>query len=133
MLHLYDYIKFGSFFALMARNFRIAKNKNKLRSEIVWRRFFAVSAFMLHFRSNIAVRKLLVLASPYFSSRFCACVSFWQGPNILGNIMKLRNTPADKDNLTRLKRPPWTYMKMTIFHYNIWEWLFQLARNSWKL
>ena len=32
----------------------------KLRSEIVWHRFFAVLAFIRHFRSYIAVRKLLL-------------------------------------------------------------------------
>ena len=32
----------------------------KLRSEIVWQRFFAIPAFIRHFRSYIAVRKLLV-------------------------------------------------------------------------
>ena len=32
----------------------------KLRSEIVWHRFFAVPAYIRHFRSYIAVRKLLV-------------------------------------------------------------------------
>ena len=32
----------------------------KLRSEIVWHRFFAVPTFIRHFRSYIAVRKLLV-------------------------------------------------------------------------
>ena len=31
----------------------------KLRSEIVWHRIFAVPAFICHFRSYIAVRKLL--------------------------------------------------------------------------
>ena len=71
-------------------------NDSKLRSEIVWHRFFAVPAFIRHFRSYIAVRKLLVLASPNFSSRFCACASFWQSPDILGKIMKLKKkTPAD--------------------------------------
>ena len=33
---------------------------SKLRSEIVWHRFFAVLAFIRHLRSYIAVRKLLV-------------------------------------------------------------------------
>ena len=32
----------------------------KLRSEIVWHRFFAAPAFICHFRSHIAMRKLLV-------------------------------------------------------------------------
>ena len=50
----------------------------KLRSEIVWHRFFAVLAFVCHFRSYISVRKLLVYASPNFSSRFYAFVIFWQ-------------------------------------------------------
>ena len=33
---------------------------SKLRSEIVWHRFFAVPAFIRRFRSYIAVRKLIV-------------------------------------------------------------------------
>ena len=38
-----------------------SKNEGtKLRSEIVWHRFFAVPAFIRNFRSYIAVRKLLV-------------------------------------------------------------------------
>ena len=32
----------------------------KLRSEIAWNRFFAVAAFIRHFRPYIAVRKLVV-------------------------------------------------------------------------
>ena len=34
--------------------------RTKLRSEIVWHRFFAVPTFIRHFRSYITVRKLLV-------------------------------------------------------------------------
>ena len=67
----------------------------KLRSEIVWHWFFAVPAFICHFMSYIPVRKLLVYTSTNFSSRFCACASFWQSPDILGKIKKLRNMPAD--------------------------------------
>ena len=36
------------------------KLKKKLRSEVVWHRFFAVPAFIRHFSSYIAVRNLLV-------------------------------------------------------------------------
>ena len=68
---------------------------SKLRSEIVWHRFFEVPAFICQFRAYIAVRKLLVYTSPNFSSRFCGCASFWQSPDILGKFKKLRNTPAD--------------------------------------
>ena len=42
----------------------------KLRSEIVWHRFFVVPAFTRRFRSCIAVRKLFSKTSPNFSSRF---------------------------------------------------------------
>ena len=37
-----------------------ANQTSKLRSEIVWHRFFAAAVFIRHFRSYIAVRKLLV-------------------------------------------------------------------------
>ena len=47
----------------------------------MWHRFFAVPAFICHFRSYITVRKLLVYTSPNFSSRFCGCMSFYLGKN----------------------------------------------------
>ena len=55
----------------------------KLRSEIVWHRFFAVPAFMRRFRYYIAVRKLFLKTSPNFSSRFRDSACFWQRPDIL--------------------------------------------------
>ena len=69
---------------------RIIAFSIKLRSEIVWHRFFAVPALICHFRSYIAVRKLFLKTSPNFSSRFCACARFWQSPDILGKIKNLR-------------------------------------------
>ena len=77
-------VVFGS-----SHQLKISKPKlSKLRSEIVWHRFFAVPAFIRRFRSHIAVRKLLVYTSPNFSSSFCTCESFWQSPDILGKIEK---------------------------------------------
>ena len=48
------------FFATSLINIIIQEQECKLRSEIVWHRFFAVLAFIRHLRSYIAVRKLLV-------------------------------------------------------------------------
>ena len=45
------------------------RNETKLRSEIVWHRFFVVPAFIRRFRSCIAVRKLFLKTSPNFYSR----------------------------------------------------------------
>ena len=67
----------------------------KLRSEIVWHRFFAVSDFTRRFRSYIAVRKLFLKTSPNFSSRFRDSACFWQSPDILRKIRTFRNAPTD--------------------------------------
>ena len=67
----------------------------KLRSEIVWHRFFAVPAFMRNFRSYIAVRKLLLETSPNFSSRFRGSACFWQSPDILRKIRNFITAPTD--------------------------------------
>ena len=74
----------------------------KLRSEIVWHRFFAVPAFICRFRSYIAVRMLFLKTSPNFSSRFRGCACFWQSPDILGKIRKFRNAPTDQVQLTMI-------------------------------
>ena len=124
MLHLYDYIKFGSFFALMARNFRIAKKQKQTPF-----RNCVAPVFRSFCLGSTSLWESYSCWPPLISPAGSVRVSFWQGPNTLGNIMKLRNTPADKDNLTRLKLPPWTYMNMTIFHYNIWDWLFQIGKK----
>ena len=67
----------------------------KLRSEIVWHRFFAVPAFIRRFRSYIAARNLFLKTSPNFSSRFWGNTRFWQSPDILRKIRKVRNAPTD--------------------------------------
>ena len=70
-------------------------NRLKLHSEIVWHRFFTVSAFIRRFRSYIAVRKLFLKTSPNVSSRFRGCGCFWQGPDILRKIRKFINASTD--------------------------------------
>ena len=67
----------------------------KLRSEIVWHRFFAVPALIRRFRSYIAVRKLFLNTSPNFSSRFRGSACFWQSPDILRKIRKFVNALTD--------------------------------------
>ena len=67
----------------------------KLRSEIIWHRFFAVPAFIRRFRSCIAVRKLFLQTSPNFSSRFHDSLCVWQSPDILGEIHKIQNAPTN--------------------------------------
>ena len=54
-----------------------SKFQFKLRSEIVWHRFFAVPAFIRRFRYCIAVRKLFLKTSPNFSSWFHGSLCFW--------------------------------------------------------
>ena len=50
--------------------FTVTEKSIKLRSEIVWHRFFAAPAFIRRFRYYITVRKLYLKTSYYFSCRF---------------------------------------------------------------
>ena len=65
--------------------------ETKLRSEIVWHRFFAVPAFMRRFWPYIAVRKLFLKTSPNFSSGFRGSACIWQSPDFLEKIRKFKN------------------------------------------
>ena len=56
---LFDHFRMAFIFLIGCHSTHIYV-RFKLRSEIVWHRFFAVPAFIRHFRSYIAVRKLLV-------------------------------------------------------------------------
>ena len=70
----------------------------KLRSEILWHRFFAVPAFIRRFRHYIAVRKLFLKASSNFSSRFRRSACFWQSPHILRKSENLEMRPHTKSS-----------------------------------
>ena len=78
--------------AVLSGSTLFVREASKLRSEIVWHRFFAVPAFICRFRSYIAMRKLFLKTSHNFSSRFRACACVWLSSDI---FEKSRNTPAN--------------------------------------
>ena len=104
MTFIYNQIRFPRDSAhLFDTNFLIKQIRSKLRSEIVWHRFFAVPAFICRFRSCIAVRKLFLKTSPNFSSMFHGSVCFWQSPGILGKPQKCANRPSPVDDDCHIK------------------------------
>ena len=105
---------------------------SKLRSEIVWHRFFAVLlsyVFLgptLLWESYSCIPPLISPAGSVALRASDKAMISWEKSR---NWETCHQTKTIWHVWTALHELIW---KWQYFHYNIWEWLFQLARNSWK-
>ena len=84
----------GTAWSLSIKNNALYSFKN-ICSEMMYHRFFAIPVFQSHFRSCNTTRKLFVLTSANFSSRFHVCTIFWKGSGLLAKLTKQDFPSAD--------------------------------------